>query len=358
MNKTLYCVISDHGFGHIAQTDPVLNRLVELRPDINIVIQSQAPESLLRERFDFSFTLVRATADRGMIMNHALQIDAKASHDYYRQRHQHWQQQVKEAATFMQAHRPDLVYSNIDYLANAAAASLSIPVINLCSLNWYQIYQSYCGHMPGAAGILKTMAASYNLACEFLMPEPSMPMPEIRQSTPIGMIAHRGENVRSRILQLWQLPTDIKLALVSFGGHDFSLDLQQWPTTPGWVYLVKEYQGPPRADIKFTSELNLPYIDILSTVDVIMTKTGYGTFAEAACNQTDVLYIARPDWPEDRYLSDWLQAHARCQPLAYEQLLSGNLQAVFEQLNKQPIQPAAKPTGVEQAATVLSAKLQ
>lgn len=357
MNKTLYCVISDHGFGHIAQTDPVLNRLFQLRTDIDIVIQSNAPQSLLHERFQFPFTLVRSSPDHGMIMNHALQINAHASHAYYRQRHQHWHQRVTHAAGTMQAYGPDLVYSNIDYVANAAATSLSIPIINLCSLNWYQIYRAYCGHMPGADEILQTMAASYNQACVFMAPEPSMPMPEIEQLTPIGVIAKRSEAISSRIRQQWQLPASTRLALLSFGGHEFDLDLSQWPTIPGWVYLVKEHSGPARADIRVYTELNQPYIDILGSVDVIMTKSGYGTFVEAACNNTAVLYLSRADWPEDPYLCTWLQSHARCLPITHEQLLSGKFADVFTQLQGQQQRPDVQPVGIEQAVSILSANL-
>jgi hypothetical protein len=47
-------------------------------------------------------------------------------------------------------------------------------------------------------------------------------------------------------------------------------------------------------------------IDLLRSVDAVIAKPGYGTFAEAACNATPLLYVRRQEWPEQDCLIEWL----------------------------------------------------
>jgi UDP-N-acetylglucosamine:LPS N-acetylglucosamine transferase len=39
--------------------------------------------------------------------------------------------------------------------------------------------------------------------------------------------------------------------------------------------------------------LDRPIADLLCSVDAVLAKPGYGTFAEAACNGTPLLYLRR-----------------------------------------------------------------
>jgi len=193
MNKTLYCDISSHGFGHVAQSAPILNRLHQLRPDIDIVIQCAAEPGWLAGNFAFSFEHVSLSSDFGMVMKDALRVDSQASHQRYVDLHSHWQEAVRELAQVVDRYRPAVLYSNVSYLSNAAAATLSIPVINLCSLNWYGIYKHYCQTLPGAQKVMDDMLTAYRSADSFLAPEPSMPMPEIDRLSNIGTVARLGK---------------------------------------------------------------------------------------------------------------------------------------------------------------------
>ena len=99
--------------------------------------------------------------------------------------------------------------------------------------------------------------------------------------------------------------------------------------------------------------LGLPIIDLVRSVDAILTKPGYGTFSEAACNGTPVLYVRRDNWPEQDYLIDWLQHNARCQEISPVDLFAGKLAETLTAVWQQPSSRRPCPTGAAEAAEIL-----
>jgi UDP-N-acetylglucosamine:LPS N-acetylglucosamine transferase len=96
-----------------------------------------------------------------------------------------------------------------------------------------------------------------------------------------------------------------------------------------------------------------PFSDLLASVDAVIGKPGYGTFVEAACQGTPMLYAARPDWPEQEPLVDWLLAHGRATLVSDEALRSGDLAGALQALWCQPAKPAVWPTGADEVARQL-----
>lgn len=353
MNKTLYCDISSHGFGHVAQSAPILNRLHQLRPDIDIVIQCAAEPEWLTGNFTFSFEHVHLSSDFGMVMEDALRVDSQASHQRYVDLHKHWPERVSELAQAIRRYQPTALYSNVSYLSNAAAATLSIPVINLCSLNWYGVYKHYCESLPGAQQVMDDMLTAYRSAHVFLAPEPSMPMPEIARLRHIGTVARRGQPRAADIRRQHGLEGNSCLVLVSHGGVGLDIDFKQWPVIDGVYYLIAGEEDLDRKGFIHCESLAMPHIDIMCSSDVIITKAGYGTYAECACHCIPIAYTKRYDWPEEAYLNQWLQKTGRSTELPVDYLQRGELQGALSTVLQQQKKPAVEPTGVEQAVQAL-----
>jgi UDP-N-acetylglucosamine:LPS N-acetylglucosamine transferase len=93
---------------------------------------------------------------------------------------------------------------------------------------------------------------------------------------------------------------------------------------------------------------------VLASVDAVLTKPGYGTFAEAACAGVPVLYVSRGEWPEQPYLVNWLRQHGVCREVANDRLLGGNLSEELQQLWSQPMPEVPSAHGAVEAATILA----
>ena len=149
----LVAAISPHGFGHAAQTAPVLNALRARVPDLRLTLRTTVPRDLLAARVRGPWDYEPVASDFGMVMASALDIQVDASADAYARLHDRWEEEVEREAAALAALDPDLVLCNVPYLPLAAAARLGIPAIALCSLNWADVYMHYCGARPAAAAV-------------------------------------------------------------------------------------------------------------------------------------------------------------------------------------------------------------
>jgi hypothetical protein len=109
------------------------------------------------------------------------------------------------------------------------------------------------------------------------------------------------------------------------GGIASRLPIEHWPRIDGVRWLVQENWQVNHPDAIVLESLPLSFGDLLSSSDVLLCKPGYGSFVEAACSGTPVLYVNRPDWPESPALTEWLKQHGVSREVSREQLQNGNI---------------------------------
>lgn len=348
----LFVDISSHGFGHLAQAAPVLNRLTELLPTLRLTVRCGLPEAILRQRIQVPFTHIAAASDFGYVMIDALRIDLAATAAAYRTAHTDFSARVAAEAAFLHELAVDAVFADVSYLPLAGAAQAGIPAVALCSLNWADLY----AHYFGTDGIHAEMLAAYRSAT-FLRTTPAMPMPALADVIDIGPVATSGRQRRAELLQKLGSGNTARLVLVALGGIPTELPFATWPLLPDTHWLVPAAWRPARADVHAIEACGLPFADLLRSVDAVITKPGYGTFTEAACNGTAVIYQRRDDWPEQDCLIDWLKINARCAEISPAELASGEIAAALERCRAADIPSRPEPTGIDHAATHLASLL-
>jgi UDP-N-acetylglucosamine:LPS N-acetylglucosamine transferase len=98
-------------------------------------------------------------------------------------------------------------------------------------------------------------------------------------------------------------------------------------------------------------------LDVMASCDAILTKPGYGTFAEAACNGIPLLYVQREDWPESVHLVDWLRDRVPVRAVAADDLAAGRFAEPLRALFADGIAPPVAATGIAEAADLLQSLL-
>lgn len=347
----LFVDISSHGFGHLAIAAPVLNALAERLPPLELTVRSALPADKLRQRLHPPFRHIPAASDFGFVMVDALTVDRAATARAYRQAHAGWEQRVDDEARALRSLAPQYVLTNVSYLPLAGAARAGIPAAALCSLNWADLFAHFFGQEAWAAPIHAQMLTAYRSVRAFLRPTPGMPMAALANVVPIGPIACRG---RKRDLGLGK---GVRGVLVAMGGIAHRLPVETWPRDPKLRWLVPTNWEVKHPDAIGFESFGLSFTDLLASVDAVVTKPGYGTFTEAACNGTPVLYQRRTDWPEQECLIDWLAATARCREVDAALLESGRLAETLEALGAQPPQAAMEPRGGTAAADFLAGEI-
>ena len=329
--KHLLVDITAHGFGHLAQTAAVLNALNY--HDLNITIRSLAPETILRDRIQTNFTLIPYQQDNGMTMHDALNVNAAASFQWHYDFHTHYPQKINQAIEALQTLKPDVLFSDIPYLSLEAAHALNIPSIALCSLNWADVFQAYCGSWAGSQPIHTQMLHAYQKATLFLQPTPSMPMPTLSNTQTIEVLAAQGQPQKPLLRQRLGLSHHTQLVLVSLGGIGMEYPLDTWPhiENVAWIF-PDQVLTQSRHDWRPQSLAHMTYLDLLASCDAVLTKTGYGTQTEAVINQIPALCIDRGDWPEQPYLKAWHEQQGEVIYIDWGVILQGQFSAAIQHL--------------------------
>ncbi len=350
----LFVDISAHGFGHLAQTAPVLNELTRLLPDLQLTVRSALPLERLRTRLNGDFEHIAERSDFGFVMQDAVRIDFARTAQAYREQHANWPQRIADEAALFARLQPDLVLTDVAYLPLAGAAHAGIRSLSMCSLNWADLFAHFFGHEAWAAAIHREILAAYHSAECFLRLTPAMPMSSLPRVRAIAPVAALGKDCRRTLRDRVGGSADEKIVLIAFGGIDNPLPVECWPHNENLRWLVPQSWPVIRKDMTAIEPINLNFTDLLRSVDAVLTKPGYGTFTEAACNGTPVLYVRRDDWPEQDCLIDWLKINARCRETGAAELASGRLHAALADLWQQ--RPPAVPlaTGAQEAAAIVS----
>lgn len=356
--KHLVVDISAHGFGHVAQTAAVINCLQQPSDELKLTIRTGASnKKLLQERVNRPFDLVEAKLDAGMIMYDALSVDRERTMQWYMDFHSNYGNRRSEQAKFIEDLNADCVLSNIPYVSLDGASIAGVPNLGLCSLNWADVFWSYCQDLPGSYRIHQEIQQAYAGSNLFLQPTPSLPMLDLPNRRSIAPIARLGQRQK-----LNEVVGDdrSKFVLVGVGGVELKqISLENWPTIQNcfWIWPDSILKRAPTSRDDFLSqsmmEEHFAYIDLLASSDVVVTKTGYGTQTEAVVNQIPCICISRLDWPEHEYLRDWHLEHGHvvfCEAKDLNGVLFNSEYLSHSCWDK----PSMVPNGAHEAADIIS----
>ncbi len=345
--------ISGHGFGHVAQTAPILNRLHPHLPKLRLTVRSAVPVAHLRSRIQVPFEHLPSDGDIGMVMSSALDVLAGESRAAYRAFHADWDARVAGEAGLLRGLGADMVFSNVGYLPLAGAQRAGIPNVALCSLNWADIYRHYCDD----DGIAAQIHDSYAKADAFLRATPGMAMTSLPNLIEVSPIAAIGTNRSAELALRLKLSPGEKLVLVSLGGIVGRLPIERSPRIAGVRWLVQKNWQVNHPDAVILETLQMNFSDLLASSDALICKPGYGSFTEAAASGVPVLYVNRPDWPEAPALVEWLQQNVLCREVSRQDLEQGTIADALEDIWNAPRPKPVNPEGAQQVAGWLAGKL-
>lgn len=363
MSRHLLVAVSSHGFGHFSQVAPVLNALLCQRPDIRLTLRTNLPRQLVTQRLSHPFALQSASDDFGMQMHNAVDVDTTASLAAYQALHADWNRHVARVADELAQDKPDLLLGDVPYLSLAAAARLGVKSAALCSLNWADVLAAYADEATRAA-VLPAICAAYAAVELFMCAAPAMPMPLLQQAgvrlVDVGPVCAPGEDRRTVLRQYLGVDEATYLVLVGMGGMPFALDTAGWPAQVNGRCLHYLLPAGWRSDGLAATALDqvpLAYADVLASVDLLITKPGYGMFVEAAAAGVPVLYVERHIWPEVTALEQWLGQVGHCRRISRGELEQGEIASHMEILLQLGRYQPVKPSGIAQAVELLTGML-
>jgi hypothetical protein len=356
VTRHLLVALTGHGYGHAAQTAPVVAALRALRPDLRVSLRCDLAPARLRTFYPDIETVTRPTADFGIPMRSAIDVDAVATARAFSALHRDFASVVATEAAALEQLRPDLVLANVGFVPIAAAARAGIPAIGFGSLNWLDVLRAYATGWPDADAILADLVTAYRTARRFVRPTPAMEMADL-DTIQVGPVARQAAPRRGALAERLGLAAGERVVLISLGGIETSLDLAGWPAASGLRYVTAALTPPARPDMVALEALGISHIDCLASCDAVVTKLGYGTIVEAACHGIPTLFVRRGVWPEEPPLVAWFEANGTAREIPRAALERGALAPELVALWAMARRPAVPPTGNHAAARLIADEL-
>jgi hypothetical protein len=352
----IWCSISSHGYGHAAQVVPVLNALGRLVPDLSAVLRTTVPAEFFEPRLDIPWQLSVGQQDVGCIQNGPLTIDVPGTWAAHRKLHTDWEKKVQAEATLIRNAGPACVLSDISHLGVAAGAATKIPTLGLCSLSWDLVLEPFADQsIEVHAAILRQIREAYAKADDFLRVAPGLDVTAFRTLRDIGPIAEPTQPQMNRLRQAISAEDTDLIVLVGFGGIPLrELPFERMESMRPLRFIVDNPVPSGLTRVSSLAAIKLPFKQVLASVNLILTKPGYGTIVEAVALGTPVVYVRRYNFADEQSLVDYLHRYGRGAELSLADFRLGKWEPTIHHVIAQPLTSTPPPlSGAQDAAEVL-----
>jgi hypothetical protein len=298
--------VSDHGFGHATRMSALANEFTGF--GIYTVIRSSRPDYLFSIQDSSYFRKYDCAIDTGVKHHADLSADAGATKAALLELMSHRGAIIEREVDFLRTEGIDLVVADVPFLIAEICGYMDIPLIAVSNFDWLFIYDSLFGDDPSMRPVLNTIWGLYQrVNAAFMLPFGSKrgmaSFPSLFKS---GLLARTKEHYRE-IHREFDISPDDQILACTFGGEDDML------FDPG--LLCRAYKGTVisrsecRAQNHRQAAKEDDWLDIIHGCDILLTKPGYSTFAEATQFGKTILYYPRLGYPEEELLIGGLKTY-------------------------------------------------
>jgi L-arabinokinase len=348
--------VSGHGFGHASRSIEVINAILVRRPETRIGVRTAAPRWLFDLTVKGKVTFSTLETDTGVVQIDALTLDEA---DSIRRASAFHSDLVTRAASETRVLRElgaGIIVGDIPPLAFDVAAALGVPSVAIGNFTWHWIYETHPGFAERASGVLDTIRQSYGratLALQLPFGAGFDVFPRVRR---VPLVARRPTQTKADTRAHFGLPASGHVALLSFGGYGMpSLDLSATDCLDEWTIVTTDRTSTAAAGAgavvlpERVFEGAFRYEDLVSAVDVVVTKPGYGIIAECISTRTAMLYTSRGAFREYELLVAEMPRYLRCAFISQEALFAGRWRGALAALLAQPEPPETLDLGGAEA---------
>ena len=356
--NTIWCAISGHGFGHAAQVVPVLNELGPRVPGLRVILRTAVPAPFFKDRLTVPWELQPVQQDVGCIQHGPLEIDVAATWEALASFHADWTSRLTEEKRALTASKPRVILADTPYLAIQAGYDTGIPAVAMANFTWSEALLPFIEQdRPAHRSLVNTIEQAYSHATLALRCMPGLPMPAFSTVADIGPIAQPARSRRRELRAVLKAAESDCVVLIGFGGIPLvSLPWEEMNAMTGYHFIVDGIPADATDWIHPLAMLPYSFKELLASVDLILTKPGYGTIVESVALRQPVVYVRRYNFADEAPLVSFLHQYGRGRELSVKDFQNGNWLTAFQAVRQLPI-PNAPPsyTGAADAARHLAA---
>ena len=329
--------ITPHGLGHAVRSLEVLRRLMDLAPELEVVIVSALPQFIIRQNVPRPLPVRERRLDVGLVQQDSLRFDLEATREALVSLRRRQQTIVAEEIRFFRAENIQGIVCDVPFLPFLAAARAGMPAVGLGNFTWDWIYQRYAEGDQRWEPMVAWIREAYRKCPLFLQ----LPLhgdcsvcPTVRD---MPLVARHAKRTREQTRRLLGLTENQKAYLVSFQLLDLEAEAKgRLEAMADRLFLYKEPLRLPVRNGLALDHLDISYVDAVAAVDGVITKPGYGIVADCMVHGTPVIYADRGLFPEYEILVRALKEHLTtvCMPSA--DLYAGRWLEAIENLETLP----------------------
>ncbi len=328
--------ITDHGFGHAARQMAVARRLLEREPRARVTFWSRVPASIFHDFLGdldrWSLEPVRmdvGVAQRDGI-THDLDVTLERLAALWAETHL-----VADLARRMRASGADRVVADVPPAALLAAAEAELAFAASTNFDWAFIYGEYARADPRFAPWRDLAVRAHGATPLALRLVPGPELVAFPNVVEVGIVSRLATGDARAWRAAIAKPGE-RLVLLSFGGFGLADLDRRLPRIPGVRWITAPPLVPLVARDDATHVPDVAYPSLVAGADVVFSKPGYGTIAEAAGNRTRFLFAARADFPETAPMVAWMKREMTSLEIPPENLDPRGIGAALDEILAMP----------------------
>jgi L-arabinokinase len=351
---TLAYFVSGHGFGHARRTAAAIRAIHAQRPDVRVVVRTNAPASLFEGLPNATVSTPPRPFDPGVVERDALSIDPAASLQRLAEVLRDKPSIVGAEAQFLRDSGATLVAADIPFLAADAASAAGLPAIAVGNFTWDWIFEAYPS--PQTPTLVEAIRDSYR-KFDILLHLPLGHEPTaFRHVIEVPLLTnHPRQPCEVTLAQLQIDPSDPrpKILLALRGGLPPDAVSRAAAESPDCLFLVNQPLVAPPPNLHSIQGLPVDFTEIVAACDVVVSKPGYGILTDCIAGETALLFPPRTGFREDDVSRETCPRYLRMRELPPGGFHTGRWRPHLTALLAQPTPPERIPTNGDQTVARL-----
>lgn len=291
--------VSEHGFGHATRMSALATEFS--RFGIYTFVRSTKPDYLFVGQDSCYYRKHDCTIDTGVKHDIGLTTNLDATWVAIRDTFSRRSEIVDQEVEFLRNEGIDLVVADIPYLISEACGYAGIPVIAISNFDWFFIYKRLFYNRPETRPVLNTIFGLYRrMDSALILPfSDRSSMSAFTRTRRTGLLARKKDHYND-IHSLLHIPTNEPVLACTFGGEgEMQVSLENLCAAFNGIVISR---GDCSAQNHRKVDREADWLDITHGSEIILTKPGYSTFAEAVQTGKFIVYCPRFSYPEEEPL--------------------------------------------------------
>ena len=327
----IYIAVTSHGFGHAVRAATVAEKLRQIRPDINLIFVTIAPQWLLKSYVRGEFVYRQQVFDVGVIQSDSLTMDKQATLSKMQSIIAQEAQIITKEAEYIRNHNVKLVLADIPALAAPIARAAGIPCWMMSNFGWDFIYRHWGADFAEVTAWIENYYGQSDRLFRLPLAESMSAFPTI---TDTGLTGATNRYSSEEIKQKFNLTApQAQTILLTFGGLGLqSIPYHNLQSFPDWQFITFDRAAPNLPNLLKVADNTLRPLDFMPICGRIVSKPGYSTFSEALCYDLPIVSLTRQGFAEAEILLNGIQDRSQHQIIATEEFFKGDWNFLHQDL--------------------------